>query len=173
MAQTRTEKQEMAADYAAELARSQNAFLLDFKGLSVPQVTILRDRIREIGGSYRVVKNRLVLRAIEGQPMAELKEHFVGPTAVAFTADDPVGLAKVLTEFRKEAKCIELKGGLVEGSPVAAEQVEDIAKMPTRDELLAKLLYLLQSPITRLARGLSAIPRQLVIVLDQVSQSKS
>ena len=83
-----------------------------------------------------------------------------------------MALAKALTEFRKEVPAIEFKGGLVDGQAVGADEVEAIARMPGREELLAKLLFLLQSPITRLARGLAAIPRQLVVVLDQIAKQK-
>ena len=172
MALTRTKKQELIEDYAAGLATAPHAFLVGFKGMTVPQVTELRDRIRETGGHYQVVKNSLALRAVDGKGLANLAEHFTGPTAVAYTGDDVVALAKALADFRKDVPVVELKGALVEGVPVDAAQVEDIAKMPSRDELLAKLLFLLQSPITRLARGLAAIPRQLVVVLDQVAKER-
>jgi len=172
MALTRTKKKELLDDYQEGLAAAPHAFLLGFKGMTVPQVTELRNRIRETGGSYQVVKNTLALRAIDGKGLAALSEQFVGPTAVAYTGTDVVSLAKALADFRKEVPAFEFKGGLVDGQPVGAEQVEDIAKMPSREELLAKLLFLLQSPITRLARGLAAIPRQFVVVLDQVAKGR-
>ncbi len=84
-----------------------------------------------------------------------------------------MGLAKALTEFAKTVPSVEFKGGIVDGSAITAEQVQDIAKMPSREDLMAKLLFLLQSPITRLARTLAAIPRDFVVVLDQISQGKS
>ncbi len=172
MAQTRTQKQETIERYASGIAAAPHAFLVSFKGLTVPQATDLRTRIREQGGHYEVVKNTLALRAVEGKGLAELKEQFQGPTAVAYVEDDPVALAKALTEFRKEVPVIELKGGLVDGQAISAEEVESVANMPSREELLAKLLFLLQSPITRLARGLAAIPRQFVVALDQIAQKK-
>ena len=173
MAQTRDQKQEIIEHYEGGLAAAQHAFLVSFDGLTVSQATDLRSRIREQGGTYEVVKNRLALRAIEGQGMAALKEHFRGPTAVAYVKDDPVPLAKALTDFRKEVPAIEFKGALVDGQAVDGSEVEAIAQMPGREELIAKLLFLLQSPITRLARGLAAIPRQMVVVLDQISKAKA
>ncbi len=173
MAQTRAQKQEMIERYEGGLAAARHAFLVSFEGLTVSQATELRSRIREQGGNYEVVKNRLALRAVEGHGLDELKEQFRGPTAVAYSADDPVILAKALTDFRKDVPAIEFKGGLVDGQPVDGSEVESIAQMPGREELIAKLLFLLQSPITRLARGLAAIPRQLVVVLDQVSKAKA
>lgn len=170
---TRNEKQETIDRYSEGLAAAQHAFLVSFTGISVPQVTELRDKIREQGGHYEVVKNTLALRAVEGKQLQSLSEHFSGPTAVAYIDDDPVALAKALTEFRKDAPVIEFKAGLVDGQPVTAEQVEDIAKLPSREELLAKLLFLLQSPVTRFAQVLNAIPRSFVVVLDQVAQKKA
>ncbi len=172
MALTRNQKHEMIADYEQGLATAPHAFLVSFQGLSVPQVTDLRSRIRARGGRYQVVKNTLALRAIDGKDLAQLKEQFQGPTAVAYTTEDVVGLAKALTEFRKEVPVVELKGGLIDGKPISPAEVEDLAKLPSREDLIAKLLFLLQSPVTRLARGLAAIPRQLVVVLDQVSRQK-
>ena len=173
MAQTRTKKEELIEHYEGALAQASHAILMSFDGLTVAQDTDLRARIRQQGGAYEVVKNRLALRAIEGRQMGELKEHFIGPTAVAYIQDDPVALAKTLTEFRKDVPAIQFKGALVDGQAVAADEVEAIASLPSREQLIAKLLYLLQSPITRLARGLAAIPRQLVVVLDQIAQSKA
>jgi len=172
MAQTRTRKEELITHYQEGMAAAPHAFVVNYQGLTVPQATDLRNRIRDQGASYEVVKNTLALRAVEGRSLEQLKEHFQGPTAVAYSAEDPVNLAKALTEFQKEVPILEFKGGLVDGEAIAAEQVGDIAKMPGREELLAKLLFLLQSPITRLARGLAAIPRQLVVVLDQIEKKK-
>lgn len=173
MPQTPSEKQETIDSYERGLASAPHAFLLGFQGIKVAQVTELRRRIREKGGHYEVVKNTLALRAIEGKALDTLKEHFVGPTAVVYVNGDPVAVAKALTDFRKEAPVIEFKAGLVEKRPIRADQIEDIAKLPSRTELISKLLYLLQSPISRLARTLAAVPQQLVIALDQVSKQKS
>jgi len=172
MPQTRSEKQEVIDRYQAGMAAAPHAFLVDYKGITVPQATELRSRIRAEGGSYEVVKNTLALRAVEGKELGELREMFQGPTAVAYTQEDPVALAKALTEFQKDVPAIEFKGGLLNGQKVGAEDVQDIARLPGREELIAKLLFLLQSPITRLARGLNAIQQQLVVVLDQVAKQK-
>ena len=169
---SRARKEEMVAKYGGSVAEAPHAFVVGYKGISVPQDTELRARIRESGGSYEVVKNKLVLRAIQGKPLGEVKDAFTGPTAVAYSADDAVALAKTLTEFAKVAPMLEFKAGVVEGKVVQPEQIRDIAELPSREELIAKLLFLLQSPVTRLVRGLAAIPRQFVIVLDQVAKQK-
>jgi len=169
---TRTEKEQLIHDYEEGLAAAPHAFLLDFKGISVPQVTTLRERVRQSGGSYEVVKNTLALRAIDGKALEALKEHFVGPTAVVYSESDPVALAKALTDFAKDVPVLQFKAGLVEQRPVPAAQIKEIAQLPSREELIAKLLFLMQSPIARFVRVLAALPQSLVIALDQVRKQK-
>jgi large subunit ribosomal protein L10 len=169
---TRTDKEKLITEYQAGFAEAPHAFLLGFKGITVPQVTELRNRVRATGGEYLVVKNNLALRAIDSTSLAALQEHFVGPTAVVFSSKDPVALAKALTDYAKDVPAIEFKAGLVERRAVPAAQIKEIAQLPSREELIAKLLYLLQSPITRFARVLAALPQSLVVVLDQVRKKK-
>jgi len=169
---TRNVKEQMVQDYSDGLAAAPHAFLLGYKGISVPQVTELREKIRQSGGHYLVVKNSLALRAIEGGQLADLKEHFVGPTAVAYCLKDPVALAKALTDFAKNAPVLEFKAGLVEGQQIPANQIKAIAELPSREALISKLLYLLQSPIARFVRTLAAVPQSFVVVLDQVAKKK-
>jgi large subunit ribosomal protein L10 len=169
---TRAQKEDVLAGYRDSIATAAHAFLVDYKGVSVPQVTELRSKIREIGGDYVVVKNRLALRAIEGGALEGLKEYFVGTVAVAWTREDPVALAKALSDFSSDVPAIEFKAGLVDGRTVAPEQIKEIATLPSREDLVAKLLFLLQSPIARFVRALGAIPQQLVTVLDQVAKKK-
>jgi large subunit ribosomal protein L10 len=168
---SRQQKEELLEYYREGIAKSPNAFLVSATGITVPEITKLRNEVRDSGGSYVVVKNRVAIRAIEGAALEGLKDQFVGPTAVAY-GDDPVTLAKVLTEFSKSIASFEFKGGLLDGQAVSADKVSDIASLPSREELIAKLLYLLQSPITRLARTLAALPREFVVVLDQIRQKK-
>ena len=169
---TRSQKQLTIEGYQEGLAAAPHAFLVSFKGITVPQVTELRDKIRESGGRYEVVKNTLALRAVEGKGLEHFKDEFKGPTAVAYINDDPVALAKALTTFRKGTPVIEFKGGLVDGKPVSPDDLEDIANLPSREELIAKLVFLLQSPITNMVRTLAAIPKGFVVVLDQIAQQK-
>jgi large subunit ribosomal protein L10 len=172
MALTREQKTELLASYQQGLAEAPHAFLLDYKGISVPQVTELRARVREHGGSYLVVKNTLALRAIEGKALAGLAAQFEGPTAVVFSDGDPVPLAKALTEFAKTSPVLQFKGAMVERRTVPAEQIKEIADLPSRQELIARLLSMLQSPIARLVRTLGAVPQRFVGVLDQVAKSR-
>jgi len=172
MALTRNDKEQLLAEYENGLARAPHAFLLGYQGITVPQVTELRNRVRASGGEYLVVKNTLALRAIDSKALGELKEHFVGPTAVVFSHQDPVALAKALTDSAKEMPALQFKAGLVEGRAIPGAQIRDIAQLPSREQLIAKLLFLLQSPITRLARVLAAVPQSFVSVLDQVRKQK-
>jgi large subunit ribosomal protein L10 len=162
----------MLAEYEEGVVHAPHAFLVGYQGISVPKVTELRQRIRESGGSYVVVKNRLVLRAIEGKALDQLRDQFSGPIAIAYSDSEPVALAKVLADFQKEAPAIELRGGLLNGQRVAGDQIKEIANLPSREQLITKLLFLLQSPITRLARTLAAVPRDLVLVLEQIRQQR-
>ena len=171
MALTRSKKEQLLDQYENGIAKADHAFVVGYKGITVTQDTDLRSRIRDQGGHYEVVKNTLARKAVTGKALEGLQSQFQGPTAIAYS-EDPVSLAKALTEFAKEVPVLEFKGGVVDGQVVGADQVENIAKLPGRDDLIAKLLFLLQSPITRLARGLAAIPQQLVIVLDQIEKQK-
>src|SRR5688572_29274557 len=172
MALTRTDKEQLLAEYENGLAQAPHAFLLGYQGITVPQVTELRNRVRQSGGEYVVVKNTVALRAIDAKSLSQLKDHFVGPTAVVFSLKDPAAVAKALTDYAKDVPAIKFKAGLVEGRPIAANQIKDIASLPSREELIAKLLFLLQSPITRFARVLAAVPQSFVMVLDQISKKR-
>ena len=170
---TRSTKEEILGGYEEAMASAEHAFVIGFKGITVNQVNDLRSKVRKSGGQYVVIKNTLARLAVAGKPLEQVKEHFTGPTAVAYSLEDPVALAKVLTDFAKDAPVIEFKGGLVEGRPIAASQVKEIASLPGRQELLAKLLFLMQSPIQRFVRVLAASgPQRLAIVLDQVAKKK-
>jgi len=169
---TRSDKEQLLAEYENGLALAPHAFLLGYQGITVPQVTELRNRVRNSGGEYIVVKNTLALRAIDSKALAQLKEHFVGPTAVVFSQTDPVALAKALTDSAKDMPALQFKAGMVEGRAIAAAQIKEIAQLPGREELIAKLLFLLQSPIIRFARVLAAVPQSFVAVLDQVRQKR-
>ncbi len=169
---TRSDKEQLLEQYENGLAKAPHAFLVGYQGITVPQVTELRNRVRNSGGEYVVVKNTVALRAIDSKALAQLKEHFVGPTAVVFSAKDPVALAKALTDSVKDMPALQFKAGMVEGRAIGAEQIKDIASLPSREALIAKLLFLLQSPIVRLARVLAAVPQSFVSVLDQVRKQK-
>jgi large subunit ribosomal protein L10 len=170
---TRQQKEELVESYREQITSAPNVYLLDYKGISVNEVNELRNKVRETGASYTVVKNRLALQAIEETPMADLADQFQGPVAVAYCVDDPVSLAKALTDFAKDVPAIEFKAGLMDGRVVSGDQLKEIAKLPSREELIAKLLFLLQSPVQRFVRTLAALgPQSLVTALGQVAGKK-
>jgi large subunit ribosomal protein L10 len=168
----REQKEALVSSYQEGLAKAPHVFLMSYAGITVPEVTDLRDRLRASGGSYAVIKNRLARLAIKGAALEELTEEFRGPVAVAYCSEDAVALAKTLTDFAKDVPALEFKAGLVEGQRVDAEQIREIASLPSREALLAKLLYLLQSPVARFVRSLADIQRQFVSVLDQIRAAR-
>ena len=168
------------ADKAAELQQLEVAFrgvdtavLVDYKGITVPQVTELRRQIRAVGGTYRVVKNTLAKRAVAGTPFEPFASQFTGATAVVTTGTDPVAIAKTLTTFAKTAPVLSIKAAVVQGRAVAPKEVDELASLPGRPELYAKLLFVLQAPMQQLVTVLSAVPRDLMTVLSQVEKKKS
>jgi len=173
MALSKAKKNDMVAQYEEGLAAAPHAIVMGYKGISVPQVTELRAKVRATGASYEVVKNTLLRRAIDGKPLGELGDVFTGPVAIAYSDGDIVELAKVLTDFAKTAPSVEFRAGVIEGKAIEGSQLQEIATLPSREELIAKLLFLLQSPVTRLVRGLNQLtPQRLVVVLGQVAQNK-
>ncbi len=169
---TRAEKAAEVAELTQQIGKATNAFLIEFKGITVPQVTELRKQIRETNSGYVVVKNTLALIALKDSPLVDLREKFTGPTAVAYNATDAVALAKALTRFAKDVPAVQFKGAMLNGQIVPASEIQNIASLPTREELVAKLLFLMQSPIRGLVTVLQANIRNLAVVLDQIAKQK-
>ena len=172
MAINRAQKEQNVEELRAELAEIQHAILVDFKGLNVAGASDLRRKLRADEAQFKVAKNSIVERAIEDLPLAELKDLLVGQTAIAYTEGDVVGLARTLSEFAEEFETPKFKGGIVDGVPISAEEFEQLAKLPPRDELIGKALYLMNYPITGFVTALSAILRSVVTVLDQIREKK-
>src|SRR5436190_17516813 len=135
---TRAQKSAEVSELTEEIGKASNAFLIDFKGITVPQVTELRKQVRETKSGYVVVKNTLALIALKNSPIVAMREQFTGPTAIAFNATDAVGLAKALTRFAKDVPAVRFKGAMLDGQVVAAEQIQAIASLPSREELISK-----------------------------------
>ncbi len=170
---TRASKNAEVLAMESTVAKAMHAFLIDYKGLTVPAVTDLRRQIKSASSDYVVVKNTLALRAIEGKPLGSLKEHFTGMTGVAYSTKDVVALAKVLHTFGKTNPNLKVKAALLDGKPVAAKELETLANLPSRTELVGKLLGLMQSPIRRLVTVLSAPHRNVAATLAAISLQKS
>jgi large subunit ribosomal protein L10 len=169
---TKEQKAEEISILTDNIGKAKNAFLIEFKGITVPQVTELRKQVRESGSEYLVVKNTLALIAVGDSPLTALKDQFKGETAVAFNSGDAVGLAKALTKFAKDVPSVTFKGAMLDGQIVAPTEIQNIANLPSREALIAKILYLMQHPIRGLAVVLNGTMRNFAVVLDQIAKQK-
>ena len=153
-------KQPIVQAIAEDVKDAASVVLVDYRGLTVAEDTALRKQLREAGIVYKVCKNTMMKRAFEGTDFAALDEHLEGPSAIAISKDDATAPARILCKFAKDAKALELKTGVVEGTVYDVAGLTELSKVPSREELLSKLLGSLQSPITNLARVLNQIAEQ-------------
>ncbi|MBS1877472.1 MAG: 50S ribosomal protein L10 [Acidobacteria bacterium] len=154
----------------AELEKAKNVFLTGYEKMTVQQDFDLRKAIRGVGGSYQVIKNNIAEKAAEGTPSEALIKDLAGMTSMAYTTGDPVALAKALTAYAKNVPTFTFKAGMVEGRVIDIKQVQDLANMPPREEILAKVLFLINASAQRLVTAISGVGRNLAVVVDQAAK---
>jgi large subunit ribosomal protein L10 len=170
---TREHKQRDLEALAAEFQQATAGMLVGFKKMTVAKDQELRRHLREAGARYAVVKNTLARKAAVGTPFEAAAEHFKGVTALALAEGDPVQLSKAITKFAKDnPEIFSFKAGVVEGRVVVLRDVEAIATLPSKEELIAKVLFLINAQAQRLVTVISAVPRNLAIVVKQIGEQK-
>ncbi|BDQ49336.1 50S ribosomal protein L10 [Enterococcus faecalis] len=158
MSEAAIAKKETLVQAAAEKFESAaSVVIVDYRGLTVEEVTNLRKQLRDAGVEMKVIKNSILSRAAKKVGLDGLDEVFTGPTAVAFSNDDVVAPAKIIDEFAKDAKALEIKGGVIEGKVSSVEQITALAKLPNREGLLSMLLSVLQAPVRNVAYAVKAV----------------
>ena len=160
-------KQEVVAEVSAQLAQAQSIILADYRGLEAVDMTKLRAKARSSGVYFRVLKNSLVRRAVADTPFAQLAEQMIGTLAFAISAD-PVAAAKVLNDFAKGNEHFVIKGGAMPNVVMGPKEVGSLANLPSRDELLAKLMGTMQAPVTKFVQTLNEVPSRFVRTLAAV-----
>src|SRR5665213_2856327 len=167
MALTKAKKNIKVAQLASELEHSTSAIVGTFKGLTAAKDFDLRRIVREAGGSYHVVKNKLAAKSSEGTKVEAALQGLKGVSSVAYTSGDPVALAKALAAWVKDNAEFTFKLGIVDGKVITVEEIKNLATLPGKEELFSKLLFLIQSPAQRLATVINATGRDLAVVISQ------
>ena len=163
----RSEKQADLDKLKSELARVSTVILTTFQGIKVDEDTKLRRAVQAAGGKYKVVKNTLAERAGAGTPAENLLKNLTGTNSLAYTEADPVALAKAITKIAKDVPAFQFKSGVVEGRVVSIADIKQLANLPSKDELISKIMFLLNAPAQRVAVALNALPRNLAVTLNE------
>ncbi len=166
------EKRKQVEALREELAKAKSVLLSGFEGITVAQDVDLRSKVAKAGAKYRVVKNSLIERGAQGTPVEPVARKLRGTTSLAYTDTDPVGLAKIITNYAKENPILVFKTGVVEGRVVSLADLNALASLPSRDALLSKVLFLLKSPAQRAASTLAGVARNLAYVIQQGVKEK-
>ena len=163
----RSEKQADLDKLKAELAKVSTVILTTFQGIKVDEDTKLRRAVQAAGGKYKVVKNTLAERAGAGTPAENLLKNLTGTNSIAYTEADPVALAKAITKIAKDVPAFQFKSGVVEGRVVSIADIKQLANLPSKDELISKIMFLLNAPAQRIASALHAVPRNLAVTVSE------
>ena len=163
----RSEKQQDLENLKTELAKVSTVILTTFQGITVENDTKLRRAVQAAGGKYKVVKNTLAERAGAGTPIENLLKDLTGTNSIAYSANDPVALAKALTKVAKDVPAFQFKAGLVEGRVISIAEIQQLANLPSKEELISKVMFLLNAPAQRIAMALNALPRNLAITVSE------
>lgn len=150
-------KAEVVKQTVELLNNAESAIVVDYRGLTVAEVTDLRKQLRDAGVKMSVIKNKILDRAVEGTDYEDLKSTFVGPTAVAFSDEDPIAPAKILKNFADDHDALEIKGGFIEKKVKTLDEINEYATMPSREDLLSMLASALQDPMRKIARAVKAV----------------
>jgi large subunit ribosomal protein L10 len=172
MAVSKAKKTEQTEKLNAELKNVSNAVVATYSKLTVMQDYELRKTLRGVGAKYKVVKNTLAERAAKGTKVEEALTNLAGVTSIAYTTGDPVAMAKALTKYAKDTPEFTFKIGVVEGRVISIKEIEALATMPSKEELMSKLLFLMNAPAQRLVTAMNAVGRNLAVVVDQGVQQK-
>jgi len=167
MAVTKAKKIEQVEKMGADFKKVKSAIVGSFAKLTVAQDFELRKSVRSVGGRYRVVKNTLAARAAKGTAIEESLKKLKGVTSVATTEGDPVALAKALTKIAKDVPSFQFKSGVVEGRVIGIAEIEQLANLPSKEELISKLMFLLNAPAQRIASALNGLPRNLAVTVNE------
>jgi len=163
----KTEKVTQAEQLRTQLANVSTVILSTFQGITVEQDTKLRRSVEAAGGHYQVLKNTIAERAAAGTPAEPLLKGLKGTNSIAFTTTDPVALAKVLTKVSKDVPAFKFRAGWVEGRVLSIEEINQLAVLPSKEEIFSKIMFLLNAPAQRLATALAALPRNLAVVTSE------
>jgi large subunit ribosomal protein L10 len=166
----RTQKAAVIDEVAADIQEADAIFAVDYRGISVTQAAELRSRLREADASFRIVKNTLTERAADAAGAEALKAYLEGPTAMTFVRGDVATAAKALSDFRRAAGLLEIKGGLMDGEPLDVGQIDAIARLPSREVLYGRLVGMVASPLTGLAAGMNNLISGLARQLSQMAE---
>jgi large subunit ribosomal protein L10 len=172
MAVSRTKKKEQVEKLSADLKNVSNVVVATYSKMTVAQDYELRKALRGAGAKYQVVKNTLAEKAAKGTRVEEGLKNLAGVTSIAYTTGDPVAMAKALTKYAKDTPEFTFKVGVVEGRVISIKDIEALANMPSKEELMSKLLFLINAPAQRLATAINAVPRNLAVVVNQGVQEK-